>query len=193
MRFFFHFWTTHVRQITDAAIAFIETYAREVAYPPDTYIACAGDYWPYWNFLVEGAVMAVRYHEDGSAAVPWLVTEGTYFTGTVHAFTERRDDVFIQTLAYTRVVQLPNYRLQQAQRQYHSVSELINILKQRRLERDSLLDEVFRQTEGTARVAAFFDAYPRLAPRLTAQQVCAILKISESTYKRGKKSYYRGR
>ena len=190
MQLFIHFWTTHVRHIPDAAIAFIQAYAREVTYPAGTQLTHAGDYWPYWNFVVEGAVMALRYAEDGTAEVPWLVTAGSYFTGTVHAFTERRDDVFIQTLADTRVVQLPNYRLQQAQQHYHTFSELINILKQRRLERDAQLDEVLRQTDGTARVAAFFDTYPRLAPQLSAQQACAILNISESTFKRGKQSYY---
>lgn len=190
MQPFIHFWITHVRHIPNAAIAFIQTYAREVAYPPGTQLTYAGDYWPYWNFVNEGAVMALRYGEDGTTEVPWLVTAGNYFTGTVHAFTERHDDVFIQTLANTRVVQLPNHRLQQAQQQYHSFSELINILKQRRLECDGILDEVFRQTNGTARVTVFFDSYPRLAPQMPAQQACAILKISESTYKRGKRRYY---
>lgn len=190
MHTFIHFWTAHVSHIPDAAIAFVQTYAKVMEYPTGTYLARAGDYWPYWNFVLEGAVTALRYDEDGSAEVPWLVTAGSYFTGTVHAFTERRDEVFIQALDDTRVVQLPNYRLQQAQQQYHTFSELINILKQRRLEQDALFDDVFRQTDGEARVAAFFDAYPRLAPQLPAQQVSAILQISERTYKRGKRWYY---
>lgn len=193
MQTFINFWATHLPHIPDAAIAFVEAYAKVMEYPLGVYLARAGDYWPYWNFVLEGAVMALRYDEDGSAEVPWLVTAGSYFTGTVHAFTERRDEVFIQALNDTRVVQLPNHRLQEAQQQYHTFSELINILKQRRLEQDALLDDVFRQTDGEARVAAFFDAYPRLAPQLPAQQVCAILQISSSTYQRAKQQYYRKR
>ena len=190
MQPFIHFWTVHIPRIPEAAIAYVQAHAKVMTYPADTYLTRPGDYWPYWNFVLDGAAMALEYAEDGSAAVPWLVTAGGYFTGTVHAFTERHDEVFIKVLDETRVVQLPNHRLQEAQQLYHSFSELINILKQRRLEQDALLDAVYRQTDGTARVTALFDAYPRLAPQLPAQQVCAILKISESTYKRGKQRYY---
>ncbi|WP_257667268.1 Crp/Fnr family transcriptional regulator [Parapedobacter tibetensis] len=191
MHTFIQFWTTHVAHVPDVAIAFVQAYAKVVDYSLGTYLVRAGDFWPYWNLVLEGAVMALYYAEDGSVAVPWLVTAGGYFTGTAHAFTKRRDEVFIQALDDTRVMQLPNARLQQAQQQYHTFSELINILKQRRIEQDALLDHVFRQTGGEARVAAFFEAYPRLAPLLPMQQVCAILQISESTYKRGKRGYYR--
>jgi len=190
MQPFIDFWTTHVPHVPDAAMAFVRTCAKVMTYAAGTYFMRPGDYWPYWNFVLAGAVMALEYAEDGSVSVPWLVTTGGYFTGTVHAFTERHDDVFIMALDETRVVQLPNYRLQQAQQQYHTFSELINILKQRRLEQDARLDDVFRQSSGEVRVVAFFEAYPRLAPLLPMQQVCAILQISESTYKRGKRWYY---
>lgn len=187
---FIRFWTSRISHLPDAAVAFVRAYTKVLVYPAGTYLTRAGDYWPYWNFVAEGAVMALRYEEDGSVMVPWLVTAGSYFTGTVHAFTERREEVFIQALVDTRVVQLPNYRLQEAQQLYHAFSELINILKQRRLEQDALLDEVYRQTDASARVTAFFEAYPRLALQLPAQQVCAILQVSERTYKRGKQQYY---
>lgn len=190
---FIRFWTSHVSPLPDAALAFVRVYSKVLVYPTGMYLARAGDYWPYWNFVAEGAVMALRYEEDGSVVVPWLVTAGSYFTGTVHAFTERREEVFIQALDDTRVVQLPNHRLQEAQQLYHAFSELINILKQRRLEQDGLLDRVFRQTEGEVRFTIFFDTYPRLAPQLPMQQVCAILQISSSTYQRAKQQYYRKR
>lgn len=190
---FIQFWTSRISHLPNAALAFVRAYAKVVVYPTGTYLVRAGDYWPYWNFVTAGAVVAMRYEEDGSVVVPWLVTKGSYFTGTVHAFTERRDEIFIQTLDDTRVIQLPNYRLQECQQLYHAFSELINILKQRRLEQDALLDEVYRQADGAARVMAFFEAYPRLAPKLPAQLVCAILQISDRTYKRGKQQYYRKR
>lgn len=187
---FIRFWTSHVSPLPDAALAFVRAYSKVLVYPTGMYLARAGDYWPYWNFVAEGAVMALRYEEDGSVVVPWLVTAGSYFTGTVHAFTERREEVFIQALDDIRVVQLPNHRLQEAQQLYHAFSELVNILKQRRMQQDTLLDYLFRQTDGSARVTAFFEAYPRLAPQLPAQRVCAILQVSERTYKRGKQQYY---
>lgn len=190
MQTFIHFWAGHVSHIPVAAIAFVQAYGKVVSYPAGMHLARAGDYWPYWNFVLEGVVIALRYDEEGSVEVPWFVTPGSYFTGTVHAFTERRDEVFIQALTDTRVVQMPNYRLQQAQQNYHSFSELINILKQRRLGRDALFDGVLRHTDGVARVAAFFEAYPRLAPQLSGRQVCAILQVSESSYKRGKRWYF---
>ncbi|GGC43151.1 hypothetical protein GCM10011386_39270 [Parapedobacter defluvii] len=193
MQTFINFWTSHVPHTPNAAIGFVQAYAKVMVYPPGTYLARAGDYWPYWNFVLEGAVMAMRYDEDGSVVVPWLVTKGGYFTGTVHAFTERHDEVFIRALDDTRVVLLPNYRLQEAQQLYHAFSELINILKQRRLEQDAVFDSLFRQPTGEARLMAFFDAYPRLAPQLPIQQVCAILQISSSTYQRAKQQYYRKR
>ena len=190
---FIRFWTSRISHLPDAAVAFVRAYTKVLVYPAGTYLSRAGDYWPYWNFVAEGAVMALRYEEDGSVMVPWLVTAGSYFTGTVHAFTERREEVFIQALVDTRVVQLPNYRLQEAQQLYHAFSELINILKQRRLEQDAVFDSLFRQPTGEARLMAFFDAYPRLAPQLPIQQVCAILQISSSTYQRAKQQYYRKR
>lgn len=190
MQPFIYFWTTHVPHIPDAAIVYVQAHAKVMTYAAGTYLTRPGDYWPYWNFILDGAVIALEYAEDGSAAVPWLVTAGSYFTGTVHAFTERHDEVFIRALDETRVMQLPNYRLQEAQQQYHTFSELINILKQRRLEQDALLDAVYRQTEGVARVSAFFEAYPQLAVQLATPQICTILQVSERTYKRGKQRYY---
>lgn len=193
MHTFIHFWTNHVAGVPAPAIAFLQTYAKITTYPAGAHLMRPGDLWPYWNFVEEGAVMALRYHADGGVEPRWLVTAGTYFTGTVHAFTSRRDDVFIRCLLDTRVVQLPNYRLQEAQRLYHSVSELINILKQHRIEQDAVLDSVFRHVGGEARVAAFFDAYPRVVPQLSRDQLCAVLRVSPSTYQRAKRRYYRRR
>src|SRR3546814_2074834 len=96
MQPFIDFWADHIPRIPDAAIAYVQAHAKVTTCPAGKYLIRPGDYWPYWNFVLAGAVMAMEYAEDGSAAVPWLVTAGSYFTGTVHAFTERYDGVFIQ-------------------------------------------------------------------------------------------------
>ncbi len=193
MHTFIHFWTTHVANVSAVAVAYLERYGKVLDYPASTLLLRAGDWWPYWNFVMEGTVIARQYAVDGTVEVPWMATRHGYFTGTVHAFTERREDVYIETVEATRLLQLPIHRLQEAQQLYHSVSELINILKQRKIDHDARLQAVLRLRDGESRFAAFFDAFGELAPRLGMLEVCTILQISTSTYQRAKQQYYRKR
>ena len=193
MHTFIHFWTSHVPDVPDIATAYINTYGKVRDYPTGTCLLRPGDWWPYWNFVLTGTVMAQHYDAEGKIEVPWIAMRHGYFTGTVHAFTERREAVYIFCLEDVRVLQLPIHRLQEAQGLYHSVSEFINILKQRKIDQDAQLQTVLRLRQGESRFAAFLDAFAPLASRLEVKAVCAILQISPSTYYRGQQRYYRGR
>lgn len=193
MDIFIRFWTSHITLVPDAALDYVLRHAKLHAYSQGTLLLRPGDWWPYWNFLLSGAVIGEWYAEDGHVEMLWLVQAGDYFTGIVHAFTERRDEVYIRCLQDVRVLQLPVHRLQEAQQLYHAFSELINILKQRRIDHDRLLHGVLLHRDGEIRFAAFFNAFPQLAPLLRMHEVCGILQISASTYKRAKQRYYRRR
>ncbi len=187
---FLHFWTTHLRQVPDAAIAYMTAHASVASYRRGTYLMLADGRWPYWNFVLEGLVAAYHYDEAGHVQVPWLVTAMDYFTGTIHAFTDKREELYIQCLQDTVVVQLPIMRIREGQQHFWAISELMNILKQRKMRREAEWRGILLHMGGEARFFAFFNAFPQLAPQLRRQDVCALLQISASTYKRAKRRYY---
>jgi hypothetical protein len=136
----------------------------------------------YWCFVLEGLVAGYRTNLAGKQIIAWLSVENSYFTGTKHPFSNRRDDIKIKFLENSKIVQLPNYFVQFAQKEYPSVSELLHTLKQKKLSDYEKRIEIFSQDSKIEQFLKFEEHYPKLPVRLSVGQICAFLNMDRSTY-----------
>lgn len=136
----------------------------------------------YWCFVLEGLVAGYRTNLAGKQIMAWLSVGNSYFTGTKHPFSNRREDIKIKFLENSKIVQLPNHLVQFAQKEYPSVSELLHTLKQKKLLDYEKRIEIFGQNTKIERCLEFFDKYPNLIERLTVNQICEFLNVDKGTY-----------
>jgi hypothetical protein len=127
-------------------------------------------------------VAGYRTNLAGKQIMAWLSVGNSYFTGTKHPFSNRREDIKIKFLENSKIVQLPNHLVQFAQKEYPSVSELLHTLKQKKLLDYEKRIEIFGQNTKIEQCLEFFDNYPDLIERLTVNQICEFLNLDKGTY-----------
>jgi len=136
----------------------------------------------YWCFVLEGLVAGFGTNLSGKQIIAWLSVENSYFTGTKHPFSNRRDDIKIKFLENSKIVQLPNHIVQFSQKEYPSVSELLHALKQKKLSDYEKRIEIFSQDTKIEQCRVFLENNPDLIKRLTVEQICEFLNVDKTTY-----------
>lgn len=126
----FEFWRQYM-EISKEVRDLIASHAEVIHGQKNEYYIESIEVQQYWCFVLEGLVAGYRTNLAGKQIMAWLGVGNSYFTGTKHPFSNRRDDIKIKFLENSKIVQLPNHLVQFAQKEYPSVSELLHTLKQK--------------------------------------------------------------
>lgn len=177
----FNFWREYIH-IPKEVREFIESHAEVIHAGKNEYYIESIEVQHYWCFVLEGLVAGYGTNLSGKQIITWLSVGNSYFTGTKHPFTNRRDDIKIKFLEDSKIVQLPNHIVQFAQKEYLSVSELLHTLKQKKIADYEKRIEIFSQNTKIEQYQAFEVKYPNLLGRLTIDQICEFLNMDRSTY-----------
>ncbi|GGG96541.1 hypothetical protein GCM10007415_34680 [Parapedobacter pyrenivorans] len=175
---------TYSRQwvaMEEKARGYLLNHSQIRSYRAGTDFTTAGDARPFWCFVLSGLVVGVEHLASGRQIYNWLVRPGEYFTGTMHLFTGRPHTASIHFLRDTQLLLIPAAIMQYAQQHFLSISELLHVLKQRRMQRqEELLLLVLKPTN--SRYAVFRIHMHELFALLDEKEQIAYLHMSRSQY-----------
>lgn len=170
---------------------YIEEHAQIREYLAGEYFMQAGERMPYWCLVLAGLACGYTIDEEGGHHIHWFALPYQGFIGVQHLYTQRRENVYIQFLRPTTIIQLYALRMREAKEQFPEVSELIHVLKQRFIGRQYRLIQVLQIMDGTERIIMFKQAFPILFSSLNPEQLAAHLNLSLSTVYRALRKFNR--
>lgn len=184
----FTFWRKYV-SISTASEVFVRQHAKIHRYKKNSFFARYYEVKPYWCFIVEGLAAGCMTEEDGKKRIIWLVTPPDYFTGTKHNYSNHGENLDIRFLVNSKIIAIRQEQMRYAQQHLADVGELMQVLKQRKLNQQHQLLEISKITNDIDKYVAFRTAFPELGALLTNRQVSQFLNIHEKSCTRGKLKY----
>ncbi len=192
MKQLFTFWEKYVDIPTESRL-FIKNNSNILVFKKDEYYTKEDKYKPYWNFVAEGLVGGHSHDAEGTKTIHWLSETYGYFTGSLHLHSDTPCGQAIQFLRRGRIVQIPLEDMRYGQENDPAINELIQILKQHKINQQAALIDALNQPNAEAIYFKFMDEMGSLAHQLTAQQVRDLLGLKRTTYIKIRNAYARRR
>lgn len=188
MKQLFTFWEKYLEVPAESRL-FIKKHSDILAFKKNEYYAVEEEYKPFWNFVLEGIVGGHSHDKEAIKTIHWVTEVCGYFTGSLHLHSDTPCQQEIQFLHRSRIVQIPLAKMRYAQENDRAINELIQILKQHKLNQQRLHIKILNQKNTTLRYFTFMDEMPALAKQLTAEEIMAYIQIKRTSYKIARKKY----
>ncbi len=185
------FWRKHF-PVEEDALRYLQPHIRLRQFAAGDYFMFPGESRQYWCFVLSGATAGVQLLPDGRRCYPWVALPGRYFTGTAHPFTGRAAPLPVVFLKNTCVLMVPATHLRYAQQHFISVSELIHVLKEQRIQRQEVKLALL-MLNTTERYACFRQWLPDVAAALKEEEQIRFLHMSRSCFFTAKAAYARAK
>lgn len=191
MQRFWDFWIRQSSPVSREAMDFLHQYHRVRAYTRGEIIRFADEDFPFLCIVLDGTVGGYQYNRLDKRIMRELALPHDFFTGTNHAFSNRRHTLEFVALKPTRLLLLPVARAREGQHLYREISELFHVLKQRKIIRLRKLVSLYQEKQLYERYVLLWDLLPEIAksPHMTNATLAALLHISLSHFKRLKQRY----
>lgn len=186
------FWGKYL-EVPAESRSFIKRNSDILAFKKNELYAGEDEYRPYWNFVLEGLVGGHTHDENAQKTIHWIAEVNTYFTGSLHLHSDTPCQQAIQFLHRSRIVQIPLEKMRYAQENDWAINELIHVLKQHKMNQQTILLDVLKQPNFEAIYFKFMEEMKNVAPLLTAQQVMDLLGLKRTTYIKVRNAYARKR
>src|SRR5690606_39765177 len=102
-------------------------------------------------------------------------------------------NVAIQFALATTLMRIPLTELRMAKHRYHEVSELLHVLKQKRIDQRESLIEILQQPQSEFRFAAFMERFRSIARHTSPEAHMDFVNMGHGSYYRAKNDYLRSR
>lgn len=191
MEYFLDFWSRRCSPVRSEATLYLHQHHRVRHYARGEIIKFADEDFPFLGIVLDGTVGGYQYGRLGKRIMRELALPHDFFTGTNHAFSNRRQTLEFVALKPTRVLLLPIARARDGQQQYREISELFHVLKQRKIIRLRKLVTLYQEKELYQRYVLLWELLPEIAksPDMTNDTLAALLHISLSHFKRLKQRF----
>lgn len=190
MKQLFTFWGKYVDVPIESRL-FIKNNSNILVFKKDELYVGEEEYKPFWNFVLEGLIGGHTHDEDAQKTLHWIAEVNGYFTGSLHLHSDTPCQQAIQFLHCGRIVQIPLEKMRYAQENDWAINELIQVLKQHKMNQQELLIKVLSQKNTTLRYFTFMDEMSMLANQLTAEEIMVYIQIKRTSYKIARKKYLR--
>lgn len=148
---------------------------------------------PYWCLVLEGLAIGYTLYKDGHRRIRWFAPPMVDFTGTRHLHTMRNTNTAIQFTLPTALLCIPITQWRSAERRYREVSDLLHILKQRRMDQRDALIEVLQESSSNMRFEDFMQHFRFIAQQTSAGDHMDFINLGNGSYYRAKSHYLRNR
>lgn len=187
----FTYWIKHCPGLTNEDSTYIRGRSTLRRYEREQVIKLETDPFPFFCIVLSGLVAGYRKNSEWKSILCELMGPMDYFTGTQHPFTPRlRDAQYIAmedtTLLFIRVAEA-----REAQRRLQAFSELIQVMKQRKINFLELLIALDNEPGCYPRYRCYMKLFGEQAKGLPPHMQWQILRMSRPTYYRMKARYLR--
>lgn len=178
-------------QIGDELHTFLIKNGRIRFYKRNDYYKHPDEKSNHWCFLLKGTLIYEAIDEAGRVKIINVTLENEYFSGTLHPFTERSLPFALRFISASKFYQIHNTRFREAMEQFPQFNGIINVLKQREINKLALFTEIFRSPL-IKRLALFENHFPKMARRLTVAQQLQFLDFSnERDFYKSQRYYHK--
>lgn len=188
MKLLFTFWEKYTEVPTKSRL-FIENNSNVLYFNKGEYYAREGQYKPFWNFVSEGILGGHSHDREGRKTIHCITQANGYFTGSLHLHSNTPYRRTIQFFRRGRIIQVPLEKMRYAQKTDPAINELMQVLKQHKINQQQLLIKILSQKDTTQRYFTFMDEMKEIAEQLTAAQIMAYIQIRSTSYKSARKKY----
>ncbi|SEK53801.1 Crp/Fnr family transcriptional regulator [Parapedobacter koreensis] len=180
MERFFAYWS-HWINLNQETREYLSQHSQIRSYAAGNDFVLAGEARPFWCFVLSGLVAGLERLGNHRYSYNWLALPGDYFTGTIHLFTQRPPSSNIQFLRDTQLLLIPAPAMRFAQQHFSGISEILHVLKQRRiLHQEALLLLLLLDTN--RRYTTFRKGMHHLYALLSEKEQIAYLRMSRSQF-----------
>ncbi len=189
MEALFHFWQSRCGAVSDQARAYLKEGCQERHYRRDRVIRLPDERFPYLCIVLEGLAGGYHYDYGGRRRLRELVLPMDFFTGTKHVFSRTVYPVEYVALQKTRLLLLLLPHVQEGQRRYPEIGELIQVLKQRKILLLRALVEIYQEERAFDRYSVYAERLPDWPFSLPLTYQANLLRMSLGHIKKMKKRY----
>lgn len=185
----FVFWVKHCPDLSTDSQTFVHSRTQLKTYGKKQVIKPKDMRFPFFCIVLEGLVAGYRKKSGGAVVLTELMWPMDYFTGTQHPFTPRIREAEYIAIEKTVLLLMPIAEARDAQRRYPTFSELVQVMKQRKLDFLEMLLALGAETDGYTRYRAYMARFANQARQLPDMPQWQLLRMGRSTYYRMKKRY----
>lgn len=188
----FTYWTKHYPALSADSRSFIRERAKVKPYTKRQVIKLETEGFPFLCIVLSGLVAGYRKNSEGKPVLCELMQPMDYFTGTQHPFTPRLREAEYVAIEQTTLLLIPVAEARDAQQRNPAFAELIQVMKQRKIDFLSLLILLDNEQYAYARYVVYMKNYRREALLLPHSVQWQILRIGKTSFYRVKNRYLRG-
>lgn len=178
-------------QVGDDLHTFLMQNGRIRLYERNDFYKHAEEKSNYWCFLLKGTLIYEAIDETGKVKIMNVALEHEYFSGTSHPFTDRSLPFSLRFISRAKCYQIHYHQFREAMDQFPQFNGIINVLKQREINKLSLLTEIFRSPL-IERLTLLENHFPKIARRLTVAQQLQFLDFSnERDFYKSQRYYHK--
>lgn len=185
------FWKKHLPTLATDSQGFVSQHSAVKRYGKNQVIKLTSERFPFFCVVLDGLVAGYRANSEGKPLLTELMLPSDYFTGTQHPFTPRIREAEYVALLPTTLLLMPIAEARDAQRRYPAFSELVQVMKQRKINFLELLLAIESEKRCYPRYEVFMQDYPQHAYTLPPSVQWQILRMGKTSFYRVKGRYLR--
>lgn len=187
----FTYWIRHCPSLETDSRAFIRRHSAIKQYAKGQVIKLESERFPFFCIVLSGLVVGYRRTSQGKPVLCELMQPMDYFTGTQHPFTPRVREAEYVTIEKTSLLLMPIREAREAQLRHPAFAELVQVMKQRKIDFLEVLIALESEVSLYARYCAYMDRFAPKAFQLPDAPQWQLLRMGRSTYYRMKSRYLR--
>ncbi|SKB59548.1 cAMP-binding domain of CRP or a regulatory subunit of cAMP-dependent protein kinases [Parapedobacter luteus] len=189
----FTYWTKHCPALGADSRSLVRDRSKVRRYAKQQVIKLETERFPFFCIVLSGLVAGYRRNSRGTPLLCELMQPMDYFTGTEHPFTPRLRQAEYTALEKTELLLLPVAEAREAQLRLPAFAELVQVMKQRKINFLELLIALDSEDTCYARYCVYMAQYGSQAIRLPDAPQWQLLRMSRTSYYRAKARYLRDR
>ena len=190
MQRFIQHWRRYT-SVSKDALRYLHQHAKVLHFMVGDHFMQANERRYYWCIMLEGLAVGYTLYKDGHRRIRWFAPPMVDFTGTRHLHTTRKTNTAIQFILPTALLCIPTARWRAAEHRYREVTDLMHILKQRRIDQQRALIEVLQEPYADLRFEDFMANFTLFAQQTSAGDHMDFISLGNGSYYRAKNRYIR--
>lgn len=189
----FTYWNRHYPALSAGSRSFIRSRSKVKTYAKRQVIKLEAERFPFFCIVLSGLVAGYRKNSEGKPVLCELMQPMDYFTGTQHPFTPRLREAEYVAIEQTALLLIPIADARDTQQRLPAFAELVQVMKQRKIDFLSLIILLDNEKYAYARYGVYMENYRQQALLLPAKVQWQILRIGKTSFYRVKSRYLRER
>ncbi|WP_257670475.1 hypothetical protein [Parapedobacter tibetensis] len=187
----FTYWIKHYPALGADSRSFVRSRSMVKWYGKKQVIKLETERFPFFCVVLSGLVAGYGKNSERQSILCELMQPMDYFTGTQHPFTPRLREAEYVAIENTTLLLVPVAEAREAQRRFPAFAELVQVMKQRKINFFELLIALTNEQSCYTRYCVYMDRFSHQAVQLPDAPQWQLLRMGRSTYYRMKSRYLR--